>query len=53
MNLKENWVTLFTTFDWSVISSPCSKYGTLKLNNHEHRTKQTYGSYTFQPLMSF
>ena len=25
----------------------------LKMNNHEHRTKQTYESYTFQPLMSF
>ena len=24
-----------------------------KMNNHEHRTKQTYESYTFQPLMSF
>ena len=24
----------------------------LKMNNHEHRTKQTYESYTFQPLMS-
>ena len=24
-----------------------------ELNNHEHRTKQTYESYTFQPLMSF
>ena len=24
-----------------------------KMNNHEHRTKQTYKSYTFQPLMSF
>ena len=23
------------------------------MNNHEHRTKQTYESYTFQPLMSF
>ena len=21
-----------------------------KMNNHEHRTKQTYESYTFQPL---
>ena len=25
----------------------------LKMNNHEHRTKQTYESYSFQPLMSF
>ena len=25
----------------------------LKMNNHEHRTKQTYESYTFQLLMSF
>ena len=25
----------------------------LKMNNHEHRAKQTYESYTFQPLMSF
>ena len=25
----------------------------LKMNNHEHWTKQTYQSYTFQPLMSF
>ena len=24
-----------------------------KMNNHEHRTKQTYESYTFQPPMSF
>ena len=24
-----------------------------KINNHEHRTKETYESYTFQPLMSF
>ena len=24
-----------------------------KMNNHEHRSKQTYESYTFQPLMSF
>ena len=24
-----------------------------KMNNHEHQTKQTYESYTFQPLMSF
>ena len=24
-----------------------------KMNNHEHRTKQTYESYTFQPLISF
>ena len=24
-----------------------------KMNNHEHRTKQTYESYTFQPLMAF
>ena len=24
-----------------------------EMNNHEHRTKQTYESYTFQPLMSF
>ena len=24
-----------------------------KMNNHEHRTKQTYESYTFQPLMGF
>ena len=24
-----------------------------KMNNHEHRTKQTYESYTFQTLMSF
>ena len=24
-----------------------------KMNNHKHRTKQTYESYTFQPLMSF
>ena len=24
-----------------------------KMNDHEHRTKQTYESYTFQPLMSF
>ena len=24
-----------------------------KINNHKHRTKQTYESYTFQPLMSF
>ena len=24
-----------------------------KMNNHEHRTKQTYESYTLQPLMSF
>ena len=24
-----------------------------KMNNYEHRTKQTYESYTFQPLMSF
>ena len=24
-----------------------------KMNNHEHRTKQTYESYTFQALMSF
>ena len=24
-----------------------------KMNNHEHRSKQTYQSYTFQPLMSF
>ena len=24
-----------------------------KLNNHEHQRKQTYESYTFQPLMSF
>ena len=23
------------------------------MNNHEHRTKKTYESYTFQPLMSF
>ena len=23
------------------------------MNNHEHQTKQTYESYTFQPLMSF
>ena len=23
------------------------------MNNHEHRKKQTYESYTFQPLMSF
>ena len=27
-NLKENCVTLFTKFDWSVISSSRSKYGT-------------------------
>ena len=24
-----------------------------KMNNHEHRTKQTYESYMFKPLMSF
>ena len=24
-----------------------------KMNNHEHGTRQTYESYTFQPLMSF
>ena len=24
-----------------------------KMNNHEHRTKQTYESYTFQLIMSF
>ena len=24
-----------------------------RMNNHKHRTKQTYESYTFQPLMSF
>ena len=24
-----------------------------KMNNHEHRTNQTYESYTFQPLMGF
>ena len=24
-----------------------------KMNNHEHRTKQTYESYTFQPPISF
>ena len=24
-----------------------------RMNNHEYRTKQTYESYTFQPLMSF
>ena len=24
-----------------------------KMNNHEHQTKQTYESYTFQPLMGF
>ena len=24
-----------------------------KMNNHEHRSKQTYESYTFQLLMSF
>ena len=23
------------------------------MNNHEHQTKQTYESYTFQPLMGF
>ena len=23
------------------------------MNNHEHRTEQTYESYTFQPVMSF
>ena len=23
------------------------------MNNHEHQTKQTYESYTFQALMSF
>ena len=27
-NLKENYVTLFTKFDWSVIFSSRSKYGT-------------------------
>ena len=25
----------------------------LKMNNHEHRTKQTYESYTFYPFMGF
>ena len=29
-NLKENYVTLFTKFDWSVISSSRSKYGTFE-----------------------
>ena len=29
-NLKENYVTLFTKFDWSVISSSLSKYGTFE-----------------------
>ena len=29
-NLKENFVTLFTKFDWSVISSSRSKYGTFE-----------------------
>ena len=24
-----------------------------KMNNREHQTKQTYESYTFQPLMGF
>ena len=27
-NLKENYITLFTKFDWSVIFSSRSKYGT-------------------------
>ena len=30
-NLKENYVTLFTKFDWSVISSSRSKYGTFEI----------------------
>ena len=29
-NLKENYLTLFTKFDWSVISSSRSKYGTFE-----------------------
>ena len=29
-NRKENYVTLFTKFDWSVISSSRSKYGTFE-----------------------
>ena len=48
-----NYVTSFTKFDWSVISFSRSEYGTFEMNNHEHQTKQTYESYTFQPLMSF
>ena len=51
---------------WSKITSRClrSLIGQLslllvpnmvlsKMNNHEHRTEQTYESYTFQPLMSY
>ena len=40
-------------FDWSVIFSSRSKYVLSKMNNHEHRTKQTHESYTFQPVTSF
>ena len=45
--------TFCSKFDWSVIFSSRSKYVLSKMNNHEHRTKQTHESYTFQPVTSF
>ena len=43
----EVWLVSYLFFSFQIIMVLS------KMNNHEHRTKQTYESYTFQPLMSF